>query len=277
MIPKLLSLFLLTLSSISFSQELVFSELGYDPSLCRIYSYQNGGGVVYASATGGTPDYTYLWEDMTTGETYSGTTWGGRNPGNYAITVTDGIGSEISETLFLDSLNVIADFHAFSDDLIEVPGGYVGFAPDTIGFINLAERFAVPYIPHADTLFFWNFDHPESTWLVEEGMETQYKGYTHGGEFEVCLVATNYNSCRDTTCKTIGLFGSLVGIAAEDDSKTVSLTPVSKLKSITLNQSGFDEELTLRVYTGSGQLLIEKTIIETTTSFSFEQPKGVYL
>ena len=258
------------------SQELSFEELGSEPALCRLYSYQNGGGVVYASATGGTPDYTYSWEELATGDTYSGTVWGGRNPGNYEITVTDAMGNEISETIVLDSLNVIANFHAFSDDLMEVPGGYVGFAPDTIGFVNTSENFVGPIEPDPDTNFFWNLDHPTDSWLIVNDFSTQYKGYYSGGEFEVCLVATNKNGCTDTICKAIGLFGSLVGLDQNDASKKVSLNTVPGTKSLSVSQSGFEKDLLLTIYNTSGQIVLREKIVNTTTTLPFNQPLGIY-
>ena len=64
-------------------------DITYDVGVMR-YSYpgataKNYGtkpdyNEVYASASGGTPDYDYIWEDLTTGATTTNTTWGGRNP-----------------------------------------------------------------------------------------------------------------------------------------------------------------------------------------------------
>ena len=46
---------------ISFSQdELRFTEVSSEAAYCRLYSYQNGNGQVTATATGGTPNYSYL-------------------------------------------------------------------------------------------------------------------------------------------------------------------------------------------------------------------------
>jgi len=48
-----------------------------------LFDFQSGNGVVFAAATGGVPDYTYLWTNLETGDTEDNTTWGGLNPGNY--------------------------------------------------------------------------------------------------------------------------------------------------------------------------------------------------
>jgi hypothetical protein len=89
---------------------LTLVEFGMEPASCRLYYYQNGNGVVYAAATGGTPDYTYLWTNLSTGVTSDNSTWGGLNPADYMITVTDDNGCILTQTITLDSLNPIADF-----------------------------------------------------------------------------------------------------------------------------------------------------------------------
>lgn len=66
--------------TISQPDEMIFSELGKTPAMCRLYGYQSGNGVVFAAVTGGTPDYTYLWENLETGATTASSTWGGLNP-----------------------------------------------------------------------------------------------------------------------------------------------------------------------------------------------------
>ena len=58
---------------------LVFSEFGFDPAYCRLYGYQNGNGVAFGAATGGTPDYDYLWTNLDNGATSINSTWGGLN------------------------------------------------------------------------------------------------------------------------------------------------------------------------------------------------------
>ena len=84
---------------------LSFSEFGAFPAYCRLFGYQSGNGVVFGSVTGGAGDFDYLWENLDNGETTENTTWGGLNPGNYRITVTDGNGCELSREIIVDSLN----------------------------------------------------------------------------------------------------------------------------------------------------------------------------
>ena len=190
---------------------LYFSEFGFEPAYCRLHEYQSGNGVVFGAAAGGTPDFDYLWTNLETGETINNTTWGGRNPGNYKLIVIDANGCILERTVFLDSLNPIADFSVTSDQL---NGDLKGTAPVEVSFGNLSENFANPFNPTADTTFFWNLDRPIADWQVShdyfEILDTTYtaKGQTY--TVDVCLVALNKNGCTDTACKVITIYEPIV-------------------------------------------------------------------
>lgn len=189
--------------------ELVFNELGFDPAYCRLFPYQSGNGVVYAAAGGGTPDYEYEWcgpagpdEDCT-----SSTTWGGRNPGFYTITITDDNGCILTQTIKLDSLNPIADFDVVSNEL---NSALEGTAVVCAEYINQSENFANPNNPFADTTFWWTMDNGNASWILSKDyFETFDTCYADGGTYEVCLMVQNKNGCVDTTCKTITVFTPL--------------------------------------------------------------------
>lgn len=192
---------------IEFPPELTFNEIGYDPAYCRLFSYQSGNGVVFASATGGTPDYDYLWTHLETGNTSINTTWGGLNPGTYSMTVTDGNGCILTEDVVLDSLNPLADFDANSLDFTG-PAPHEGTAPINVNFVNNSMYYANPNNPNSDTTFFWNFNHdlnnPGVGWIIShDPMESFDTTYTGEEIYEVCLVAINKNGCTDTLCKDI--------------------------------------------------------------------------
>ena len=181
--------------------ELVFTQFGYDPAYCRQFGFQSGNGVVYAAAGGGTPDYTYLWENLGTGDNTTSTTWGGLNPGDYQMTVTDDNGCTLIQTVTVDSLNPIADFEMDSPQFGQT---YEGTLPVDVTFTNLSENFANPNNPNADTTFFWNFDHNNISWYISEDYnEALDTTYGIAGTYEVCLVAINKNGCTDTTCKEL--------------------------------------------------------------------------
>lgn len=193
---------------ISFPDSLYFVQLGYDPAYCRIFPYQSGNGVVFAAASGGTPDYTYLWENIQTGVTSNNTTWGGLNPGNYQITVTDDNNCTLSETVLVDSLNPSAEFDLTSPQFT-IP--YEGTAVIDAHFVNQSQYFANPNNPLADTTFFWYFAVPGENWILSENWyETFDRSYSLSGDYEVCLVALNKNGCSDTTCKIITVYDPLL-------------------------------------------------------------------
>ena len=79
-----------------------FSEFGFEHAYCRLHEYQSGNGVVFGAASGGTPDYNYIWTNLDNGETNISTTWGGLNPGNFELTMTDENGCVLKQSLFLD-------------------------------------------------------------------------------------------------------------------------------------------------------------------------------
>jgi gliding motility-associated-like protein len=184
-----------------------FSEFETEPAYCRLYDYQSGSGVVYGAAAGGVPDYAYTWTHLETGDVQSNSTWGGRNPGNYELVVTDDNGCTLKRTVFLDSLNPKADFSVASDQFTST---LKGTAPVEVTFTNLSENFANPNNPLADTSFFWNLDYPQFDWRLSDDyfelIDTLYppKGETYLAE--VCLVALNKNGCSDTLCKVITIY-----------------------------------------------------------------------
>ena len=56
--------------------ELQFSQLGYEPAYCRLFDYQNGNGVVYVAAVGGTGNFIYEWYDIQNEQYSNNSTWG---------------------------------------------------------------------------------------------------------------------------------------------------------------------------------------------------------
>jgi gliding motility-associated-like protein len=179
--------------------QLSFADLGTEPAYCRLFPFQIGNGQVFASATGGTPDYTYQWIELATGATSTNTTWGARNPGLYQITMTDANGCTLTETIQLDSVSPIADF---------VPSVTEGTSPVYVEFTNTSQYFANPLDPLADTTFFWNLDTDNNTqwYLSQDYFEVMDTTYTGENEFNVCLVAINKNGCTDTACKIITVY-----------------------------------------------------------------------
>ncbi|MEO9531064.1 MAG: gliding motility-associated C-terminal domain-containing protein [Crocinitomicaceae bacterium] len=199
--------------TITYPDSLYLQEFGTESAYCRLYGYQSGNGVVYAAATGGVPDYDYLWTNLGTGQTSTNTTWGGRNPGQFQIQVTDNNGCVLTEEITLDSLNPIADFDLTSPQFLTA-GVCEGTAVVDVHIENYSENFANPNNPNADTTFFWNFNHdlmnPGFGWQISHDVNEVYDtSYATGGVYTICLVALNKNGCSDTLCKPITVFDPL--------------------------------------------------------------------
>ncbi|WP_233502925.1 choice-of-anchor L domain-containing protein [Putridiphycobacter roseus] len=185
--------------------EIVLS-LNTTAAFCRTAGYQSGNGVVYGTAEGGAGNYSYVWENLTTGQTSSFTTWAGRSPGDYELTVTDNNGCVQSDTVYLDSLNPKGDFTVTSDAFLN-PTIYEGTEDVTVKLTNLSTHFSDPNNPLSDTIFQWNLytnSIDDGKWFftydLKDKVDTTYKGEE---VYQVCLVAKNYNDCVDTTCKAI--------------------------------------------------------------------------
>ncbi len=193
--------------TINYPDSIYFTQLGVEPAYCRQFGYQVGHGVVFASASGGTGNLTYDWFDVDDEVSSNNTTWGGLDPGDYTITVYDDNGCVLSSTVYLDSLNPIADFEMTS---LDFDANYEGTSPVDVHFENLSLYYANPNNPNADTTFFWNFDYDNIGWVISHDVTETFDSVYTGGEYEVCLVALNVNGCTDTLCKDLIVFNGLV-------------------------------------------------------------------
>jgi gliding motility-associated-like protein len=195
--------------TISEPEAMTWAEYGTYPAQCRLYGYQNGNGVVFGAATGGTGDFDYHWEndDDPTDFVDDITTWGGKNPGNYTLTAADKNGCVLILNVELDSVSPIADFTVNSDQLNT---DCQGTATAQVEFVNNSLYFANSFDPTADTTFFWNLDTPTAGWQISNSyFETFDTAYVPKGQsyfVDVCLVAINKNGCKDTICKELTIY-----------------------------------------------------------------------
>ena len=193
--------------TISEPEAMYFTELGFHPAHCRLFDYQNGNGVVFAAAAGGTPGFTYLWDNLQDETTTENTTWGGLNPGDYRITVIDDNGCALTEIIQLDSVSPIADFDVISSSL---NSDLQGTAPIQVEFVNQSLYFSNEFDPVNDTTFFWNLDEGNADWVFTDDYFRIFDTtYTVGGVYNVCLVALNNKGCADTLCKPITVYDPL--------------------------------------------------------------------
>ncbi|WP_027418590.1 SprB repeat-containing protein [Crocinitomix catalasitica] len=272
-----ISILLVLTGFISFSQdELRFTDVSSEAAYCRLYSYQNGNGQVTATATGGTPNYSYLWVNLTSGELIDRATWGGLNPGDYLITITDNDGTSISQTVTVDSLNPIASFDVVSDDVEPIDWGYIGAAPAEVTFVNTSQYFANPLNPFSDTTFFFRPQGYEEWALYEDYYEFASYTYNYGGIFTPCLVSINKNGCRDTMCTTIGLFGPL-SIEGSNSSNIISITSQSSTNQISIQQTEIKNGSLVKIYSLNGQLITQEEIYTNTSQIPFNETRGIYI
>ncbi len=182
------------------------------PTYCRSAGYQSGNGEVTVTTAGidssGTGNVTYLWKNLETGKESPNTTFIVTEPGLMAVTITDDNGCVFKDTVQVDSINPIADFTPVSDQF-EGPGEYEGTAPMEIEFINESTNAGQLISIFADTTFKWNLytnqvPGGDGNWFFSHNYYEKIDTVYYGEEiYHVCLVAKNFNDCRDTICKSI--------------------------------------------------------------------------
>jgi len=182
------------------------------PTYCRTAGFQKGNGEVTVTTAGlnasGTGNVEYLWRNLENGEESDETTFIVNEPGWMEATITDANGCIFKERIYVDSLNPQAYFTPISQQF-HGPGEFEGTEDLTVEFINESQNFSKPTYELSDTIFSWNLDaglnEAESdNWFFSfdynEKIDTMYQGEK---EYLVCLVAKNFNNCRDTFCRVI--------------------------------------------------------------------------
>ncbi len=261
------SLFVL-IGHFGFAQDLTI-QVGTSPAYCRTAGYQYGNGAIFVAAMGGTPPYVYEIKNLTTGQNCHNTTCIG-NPGFYQIQVTDAVNISVVDTVFLDSINPIADFDIISADLNLVDGVFIGVNAAVVSFENKSN---VPEFPPPslvpDSSFLWHFNYGGlGIWQSFEAWDIP--DTTYGiGTHEVCLIHQNFNHCRDTACQKIVIypeghqgfdlfsdFGNQVLVAVNPD---------------------FGPDTQLYIYNVMGQMVLEVPLDDQINTISFNASRGVYV
>lgn len=248
----LFPILILSLSSVG-QTPLHFVELGSDPAYCRTENYQSGNGVVFASAGGGVPDYTYQWVELNSGNNNPVTTWGGLNPGFYQITVTDDIGDVLIDTVEVDSINPIAIIEPGGNDVFFNGQFHMAAAPATIELnnvsLNTGYDLASPW--YNEFNYAWklgNFEpwiNDTSDWNISHRQVT----FEYAGVHGVCLAVENKNACKDTACFYFVIDGPL-----ETDEEELNFQ-VNLSQNYVLVQSSTMMELEMDIYDITGKLV----------------------
>lgn len=195
--------------TIDYPDSIYFSELNFDPTICRNQiPFDNGNGQIYAAATGGSngngqgSNFTYLWTEVSSGSTTVNSTWGNKNPGDYTIVATNDLGCIITATITVDSLSPEAIFTLTSNDFTP---SYEGTAVVNIELTNASINYAFSQDSNVNPQFIWTFGKVDNETYVSSNInELITQSYLSEGEYEICLVVIeNLNGCQDTACQTI--------------------------------------------------------------------------
>ena len=180
------------------------------PTYCRTQDWQSGNGLVSVTTapdSAGVGNNTYHWYNTVDGNESNNSTFVTRTPGWMVMTIKDANDCEFIDSVYVDSLNPIADFLVTSDGFPN-PSVFEGTGPALkVKFENQSQNFYQANNPHADTIFSWNLytnDPLANNWFIstdyDENIDTIYDGEII---YEVCLIAKNFNDCADTTCKDV--------------------------------------------------------------------------
>ena len=202
--------------TITQEDSIYYTELNARPAFCRTAEWQTGNGVLSVSAQGGGGNFNYLWTELSTEENKNTSTWAGRNPGLYEISVTDNYGCVKQDTILMDSISPQAIFTVESDEF-DNPLIFEGTEPVKVKFTNESINFADALNPNADTIFQWNLysnaDNASQNWFFTYNLKQKVDTIYRGEEiYQACLIAKNFNDCADTTCVdiTVHAFPELV-------------------------------------------------------------------
>jgi hypothetical protein len=254
------------------------SSTGYNPAYCRASGDISGNGVVYADGSSLLGSITYLWENLTTGETTDNSTWGGRNPGDYQITITDENGCTAKRIITVDSINPIASFNIISDDIWEIPYGYAGNAPVYIKCHNTSTGYANPIDPASETDDFFRWHVGNYAEWITTGLDYEPEvTFSFENVWGIKLVVETPGGCLDTSHQFIAVFGPLSN-AVNSEIRTIFVNPNSNDKTLKFTKTGFDNsKIRVFIYDISGNLLVESDLEEYETTLFFNMPKGTYI
>ncbi len=275
-----ITLLLFLSCNLAFAQDLAVST-DKEAALCRTAGFQSGGGVVYATATGGVGSYTYSWTNLTTGATHIYSVWGGLNPGDYEVEVTDEAGNFASATIALDSVNPVSSFEVLTDEITWTGSEYAGTAPIAVDFQSTSINLVSPADPLSDADLVWQFriepgieSDPVISTDLEEIM-TNY--YEDGGTFDVCLSIYNRNSCSDTACATFGLLESTIGLDANAINGSYIIYPSPTTQQLKIMVDAPFDKLNMCIYGLDGKEVCTVALANGVNQIPFNVGNGIYV
>ncbi len=183
------------------------------PTYCRTKGYQSGNGEVTVATAGsdfsGSGNVTYHWENLTNGDESNNTTFIVHDPGWMKVTLKDAHQCLFIDSIYVDSLNPIADFELESDQF-EGPGEYEGTEDVTVRLINQSLNCYKSTDQLSETAFKMNWytnavPNGGHWFFIKDEYEITDTILKGEQEYQTCLVAKNFNHCQDTLCKIISV------------------------------------------------------------------------
>ncbi|MCB0478032.1 MAG: gliding motility-associated C-terminal domain-containing protein [Crocinitomicaceae bacterium] len=178
---------------ISNPAQLIIQTLSSQPSYCRGNGFYPGSGTVSGTASGGTGTLTYTWIGST--DTVNTNTVGNREPGWYHLYVTDQNGCIISDSVYVDSLNPVANFTATPMQ---------GTQPVTVTVTdNSSDR-----VTNTWQYFSVNNGSSSNSFIIGyDSLQPPFDTtFVNDDEYAICLIVANDFECYDTLCKNITVF-----------------------------------------------------------------------
>lgn len=170
----------------------VINNIDSTASKCRSNGNYPGTGQVSVNVGGSNGGISIMWYGN--GDTTNTPTWGNRTPGLYTYVATDSKGCELTGTVYVDSINPVADFTVDPNQ---------GVAPLDVDFENTSSN-----IDPTNASYSWDpgFGSFNSTEDYNYAPDTTY---TEGGIYTAILVVTNEYGCKDSVSKEIEVFTPL--------------------------------------------------------------------
>ncbi len=163
------------------------------PSYCRGNGIYPGSGTISGTATGGTGTITYSWLGAT--DTVNTNTVGNREPGWYTLIATDAEGCTVSDSIYVDSLNPVADFTATP---------LQGTAPVTVTITdNSSDR-----VTNTWQYFSVNNGSSSNSFIIGyDSLQPAFDTtFINDDDYAICLIVANDFECYDTLCQDITVF-----------------------------------------------------------------------
>lgn len=190
---------------------------------CRTLDIQSGNGQVKLETIpplnpdgfGGTGTPSIAWTHLVDGSRAGFPEFTVKRPGHIELVLTDFNDCVFKDTIYMDSINPIADFTISSDEFY-VADIYEGQEELSIK-VELADNITQTFLqegnPNSDEIYQWNLNssnvNDEDRWFITYDSltkpDTSYFGVNFDGPttYQVCLITKNFNDCAATTCKDV--------------------------------------------------------------------------